>query len=190
MTPRPIRAAASLLLVLGLAACGGGPAPSGPAGTSPAGTSGGPATSTPAGTAAAIDLANLDVCALVAPATVEALTGETGFATDESSMASAASCFWGVTRAGVPQYLDVSVFRRDSLAGYTISPNGVACPSTAVPGVGVEAVGGVCTGDQTKVWLAAMDRGVAVQVIVNEPKGTLSPADLADAVNAVIAGLE
>ena len=187
MTARLLGAATSLLLLLALAACGGGPVASGPAGTAPAGTGGAPAATAPGATTAAIDLSGLDVCSLVDVSTVEALTGETGFDADDSS----GKCFWAVPRAGVPQYLEVDVSRRtESLADFSLNVNGVACPGTAVPGVGVEARGGVCTGDQTKVWLIAMDRGVAVQAIVNEPKGTLTPADLADAVNAVIAGLE
>lgn len=175
-------APAGALLLLVLTACGGGPAASGPAATAPA--------TGPAATAAAIDLSQVDVCAVVPEGTAEALTGEPGFTADGSSSASRAHCFWGVPRPGVPQYLEVTLQAQTaSLDGYGLSPNGVACPGVAVPGVGVEAVGGVCSGDQTKVWLAAMDRGVLVQVLVNEPKGALTPAGLADAVNGIITGL-
>jgi hypothetical protein len=180
MPPHAAAAGAALLLVL--AACGG-PAASGS-------TAGPPAATGPAATGAAIDLSQVDVCAIVPEGTAEALTGETGFTADGSSSASRARCFWGVPRAGVPQYLEVEVSRRSaSLAGYGISPNGVACPGITVPGVGAEAVGAVCSGDQTKVWLAAMDGGALIQVIVNEPMGPLTPADLADVVNGILAGL-
>ena len=189
MPVRPVAAGAAVLLVL--AACSGGPAASGPGATPPAGTGAAPPATGPAATAAAIDLSQVDACALVDEGTVEALTGETGFAEDGSSSASSASCFWAVTRPGVPQYLEVQLFRRNQgLADYTLSPDGVACPGVAVAGVGAEAKGGVCIGAQKKVYLVAMDRGVAVQVVVNEPKGALTPGDLADAVNGAIAGLQ
>jgi hypothetical protein len=137
-----------------------------------------------------MNFSEVDVCALVGTGVAEALTGETGFDADGTSSASSAKCFWGVPRPGVPQYLEVEVGRRTaSLQGYGISPQGEACPGSPVPGVGAEAVGAVCTGTQTKVWLAAMDRGVFVQVLVNEPKGSLTPADLAAAANAVLAAL-
>lgn len=187
----PVRSVAATMLLLVLSACGGGSVASGPASTpgSGAGATASAAPSAAAGTAAAaIDLSGVDACSLVDQQTVEALTGETGFDTDQSSDPRSATCFWGLRG---PQYLEVKIDRRTaSLEGYAISPNGVACPGTTVPGVGVEAVGGVCSGEQTKVWLAAMDRGVMVQVIVNEPKSALTPGDLADAANGVIAGLE
>lgn len=183
----PARLAAStVLLLLGLAACGG-PAASGPATTPPASTPAGTGTET----AVAVDLSQVDTCAIVPAGTAERLTGESGFTTDSSSSTSRAHCFWGVPRLGVPQYLEVEIARRTgSLQGYGISPDGVACPGATVAAVGAEAVGAVCSGAQTKVWLAAMDRGLFVQVLVNEPKGALSPADLAATVLAVLAGLE
>jgi hypothetical protein len=184
------RIVAGVLLLVTVAACGGGAVASGPAGAPPTGTSASPGSSGAGPSTAAVDLSGLDVCALVDVAVVEALTGETGFDADGSSSGSSAKCFWGVPRPGVPQYLEVSVSRRTAgLADYTLNVNGVACPAAAVSGVGVEARGGVCTGAQTKVWLIAMDRGVAVEAIVNEPRGTLTPEDLADLLNAVIAGL-
>ncbi len=176
----------AFVLVLVLAACGGGTAPTAPpstAGTGPGGT----ASAAPAATGAAIDLSNVDVCAIVPEGTADLLTGETGFDADPSSGGS--RCFWG--RPGAPQYLEVEVGRaRPSLEGYGITFNNVPCPGVPVPGVGTEAVGAVCTPDQTKVWLAAIDQGVFVQVLVNEPKGALTPADLATVVNAVVAGLD
>ena len=194
MPVRPVVAGAALLVIL--AACGGGPAATGSGATAPVGSTAipppatGPAATGSAGTGAAIDLSQVDACALVDVSLIEALTGETGFATDDSSSPASSTCFWGVTRPGVPQYLEVQITRRTaSLEGYGITFNGIACPGAAVPGVGVEAVGAVCSGVQQKVWLAAMGRGVMVQVLVNEPKGALNPADLAAAVNGVIAGL-
>jgi len=190
MPPRLVAAGAPLLMVL--AACGAGQPATGTAPTAPASSAGvSPAAIGPTAPTAAVDLSQVDACAIVPVATVEAVTGETGFTADGSSSASGADCFWAVPRPGVPQYLEVGIARRTaSLEGYGISPNGVACPGTTVPGLGIEAVGAVCSGEQTKVWLAAMDRGVLVQVLVNEPKGALAPADLADAVNRIIASLE
>jgi hypothetical protein len=186
-----VRLVSATILVVMLSACGGGPVVSPPSSTADASPGGATsAASAGAATGAPIDLSKIDACAIVPEGTAEQLTGETGFTADGSASASDTSCFWGVPRPGVPQYLEVKVFRRSGgLDGYAITPNGVACPGVAVPGVGAEAVGGVCSTDQPKVWLAAMDRGVVVQVIVNVPKGALTPADLADAVNGVIAGL-
>ncbi len=180
-------------MLLALAACGGGSAATGPAATAGGSSTAtataatGPAATGTGATGIAIDLSQVDACALVDESTVEALTGESGFTTSKSSHASSSKCFWGGRFA---QYLEVEIFRRSqSLADYSLSPNGVSCPSVAVPGVGVEARGGVCAGEQDKVYLVAMDRGLAVQVLVNEPKGVLTPQDLADTVNRVIAGL-
>ena len=188
MPTRTIAAAAALVLVL--AACSTSPAASGPVATGPLATGALPTPGEPMTTATAINLSDVDVCAIVGEGVAEALTGETGFDADGSADPSSAKCFWAVPRPGVPQYLDVQVFRRtDSLGDYTPTVSGAVCTGATVSGVGTEASGGVCTGTQQKVYLVAMDRGVAVQVLVNEPKGTLTPADLVDTVNAVIAGL-
>lgn len=184
----PVRRVAAAAMVLVLAGCGSGPAGTGPGATSPPGSTG--ALPTGSGTAAAIDLSQVDVCAIVPGGTAERLTGETGFTADGSSSASEADCFWAVPRVGVPQYLEVTVMRRTaSLEGYGISPDGNACPGASVAVAGAEAVGAICRDEQTKVWLAAMDQGVMVQVIVNEPKGTLTPASLAAAASGILAGL-
>jgi hypothetical protein len=185
MPTRPVAAIAVLLVTL--AGCTGAPAATGPAGT--AGTTGSPASQTPTA-GATIDLSKLDACALVATSVVEGLTGETGFTTDRTANASSSTCFWAVPRAGVPQYVEIQVNRRTaSLGDYSLNVNGAACPGLPIPGVGAEARGGVCVGAQKKVWLIAMDQGVSVQVIVNEPKGELTPADLVAAVSGVLAGL-
>lgn len=187
MPTRPIAAAAALVVVL--AACSGAPTGTGPAPATPAGSAAAP-TGNAGSTAAAVDLSQLDVCALVGEGMAATLTGETDFTTDSKSDPSSASCFWAVAKPGVPQYLEVRVFRRTAgLADYLPGVSGATCTGTVMSGVGAEAKGGVCAGVQQKVFLIAMDRGVAVQVLVNEPKGALTPAQLADAVNAVLAGL-
>ena len=181
MRARTIGAA---LVLLALSACGGGTATSGPASTA-GGGGGTPApgatagtASTPLGTAAAIDFGALDACTLVDEATVTALTGATKFLIDKHSIGASSTCFWGV--AGAPQYLEVTVSQRNrSLAGYALNVNGVTCPSTALTGMGIEAVGGVCTSPQKKIYVAGMDRGIAVEVQVNEPKTPMTPQDLA-----------
>lgn len=182
------RSATAVLLLLAVAGCGG-TVPGVPTGTSGAGATSGPSTAGPSA-GAAINLSEVDACALVPEATVEALTGETGFKTTKRSDASSSSCFWAVPRPGVPQYLDVQIARRAaSLGDFTLNVNGAACPGAAVPGIGAEARGGVCVGAQSKVWVIGMDRGVSVLVIVNEPKSSLTPADLVAVATAVLAGL-
>lgn len=177
-----IVAVTALLAVL--SACGGGTAPTDPPGTAGSGP-GGTASAAPVGSAAPVDLSGVDVCALLPIATVEALTGETGFDADPGDQ----KCFWAVPRAGVPQYVEIEIFARPTgLSGYTYSP-GSDCTSAAVAGIGAEAIGGTCSTPQQKVFLLGWARGVAVRVLVNEPKGSLTPADLAAAANAVLEGL-
>lgn len=181
-----VRAIAPAVLALLLSACAGAASTSGPtaAGSSPAPTGGVPSAG------AVVDLSGVTACSLVPESTVETLTGETGFTTQQKADVRSASCFWAVPKAGVPQYLEVRIDRRTApLGDYTLNVNGVSCPAASVAGIGAEARGGVCVSPQTKVWLIAMDKGVSVQVIVNEPKGTLTPEALADVAKAVLAGL-
>ena len=178
------RIVAVMAMLAVLSACGGGTAPTSPPSTAGAGP-GGTASAGPVGSAAPVDLSGVEVCALLPMATVEALTGETGFIADDGDQ----KCFWAVPRAGVPQYVEIEVFARPTgLSGYTYSP-GPDCLSTAIAGVGAEAIGGTCSTPQQKVFLLAWAHGVAVRVLVNEPKGALTPADLAAAANAVLEGL-
>ena len=189
-----VRSIGAAVLLVGLAACGGGPSAtssttSGPAGAT-SGTSGtaSAAPATPGG--GTIDLSGLDACTLLDMAAVEALTGETGFDMQRTDGGpSGDKCFWAVPRPGVPQFVEVSVGRRASLDGYGLNINGIACPSTALSGAGVDAVGGVCVSPQKRVFLAALDQGVAVEVSVNEPKGPLTPEDLLSVAKTVLDGL-
>lgn len=184
---RPTRAA---LLALTLAACSANPSASTPVGGSTSAPGGSATPSAAAGTASTIDLSGVTACALVPAATVEALTGETGFTSQQKADVRSASCFWAVPKPGVPQYLEVKIDRRTApLGDYALNVNGIPCPGAAVPGIGTEARGGVCISPQAKVWLIAMDKGVSVQVIVNEPKGTLTPDGLADVAKAILASL-
>ena len=178
------RLVAATALVAVLSACGGGTAATNPPSTGGA-APGRTASAAPVGTAGPVDLSGVDVCALLPIATVEALTGETGFDADDGDQ----KCFWAVPRPGVPQYVEIEVFARPTgLAGYTYSP-GSDCSSAAVAGIGAEAIGGTCSTPQQKVFLLGWASGVAVRVLVNEPKGSLTPADLAAAANAVLEAL-
>lgn len=185
MSSRPF---AATLLVFAVAACGSSAA-SGPpstSGTIPGGTAAPGQTDAGATAGTTVDLSDVDVCALVPMAVVEGLTGETGF---EPDLGQGQDCFWAVGRPGVPQYVEVRAFSRaGGLSGYSFSPGG-GCTSAPVAGIGSEAFGGTCTDPQRKVFLVAWDRGVAVQVLVNEPKGALTPADLGAVVGAVLAGI-
>jgi hypothetical protein len=181
-----VRSAAVTVLLLVLTACGGGTGASAPPPTSASDPGG-----TPAGTAAAssavVDLSGVDACTLLDEATVAGLTGESGFDTDQNDNT---HCFWGVPRPGVPQYVDINLFARPTgLAGYNFDP-GTGCTLTPVAGAGTEAMGATCDNPQHKVHLLAWDRGVAVQILVNEPKGALTPADLAAAARAALEKLE
>ena len=130
---------------------------------------------------AAVDLSTLDACTLLDEADVRKLTGTSlEFATSQPDKR---QCFWGATTP-VPPYVEIRVFPRPGgLSGYTFNP-GSGCSIVDVSGVGSEAKGATCTDPQRKVFLLAWDRGVALQLLVNEPQGPLEPDDLADAVNA------
>ena len=146
----------------------------------PAGTKA-PASAAP--TTAVIDLSDLDVCSLLTQSDVQALTG-TSLEFDDQPNPD--GCFWGVPVPGQPEYVEVRVFARPTgLTGYTFNP-GDGCEVAPVSGVGAEALGAVCDNPQHKVYLLATDRGVAVQVLVNEPAGPLNPEGLAELVTATL----
>ena len=179
-----VRLVVPMVLVVALSACGGGAPATDPPSTSGAGP-GGSASAAPIGTQSVIDLSGVDACALLDMSVVEALTGETGFDADESGQ----RCFWAVPRPGVPQYVELEVFALpNGLASYNYNP-GDGCTSSSVAGVGAEAKGGTCATPQEKVFLVAWARGVAIRVLVNEPKGPLTPADLAATAATVLEDL-
>ena len=169
-----VRLVVLMMVLLALSACGGGAPATDPSSTGAAGP-GGTASAAPISTETVIDLSGVDACALLTMETVEALTGETDFVADDGDQ----KCFWAVPRPGVPQYVELEVFALpNGLASYNYNP-GDGCTSSSVAGVGAEAKGGTCSMPQEKVFLVAWARGVAIRVLVNEPKGPLTPADLA-----------
>ena len=97
-------------------------------------------------------------------------------------------CFWAVTRPGVPQYVEITVSRTNSLLPFSFSASD-GCTEIPVTAAGVTAAGADCTSPQHKVYLQAFSSGVQVRVLVNEPKGTLTPMDLADDAQAIFEGL-
>ena len=122
----------------------------------------------------------MDVCTLLDEQTVKEITGETevGFATDGSQSVNGGSCFWGATRAGVPAYVEITVGNSNGeLLGLKFQ--GQTCSESPVAGVGTAALGGTCPPPpQRKVYLVAIEPGVLLTVLVNEPKRPLD-ADLA-----------
>jgi hypothetical protein len=139
-----------------------------------------PATSSPD---AVVDLSELDVCSLLTEADVQALTGTSVNFVDSGT---GDRCFWGATAPGEPQYVEVTVFARPTgLTGYSFNP-GDGCVVAPVSGVGAEAIGAICDNPQRKVHLLAADRGVAVQVLVNEPNGPLDPQTLGETVTGAL----
>lgn len=181
------------VLLLALAACGGGPAATSSATSGPGAATAGPgatASTAPVGTAAgAIDLSALDACALLDTAVVETLTGETGFDAQRSDGGpSGDKCFWGVPRQGVPQYVEVTVSRTASLLPFTFDA-AAGCTEIPVTVADVQAAGADCTTPQHKVYFRAWASRVQVQVLVNEPKGTLLPQDLANIAQTIFDGL-
>jgi hypothetical protein len=188
-----VRSIGVAVLVLALAACGGGAAATSSTTPGPAAATAGPgatASAAPAGSAgAAIDLSGLDACTLLDIAVVEALTGESGFDAQRSDGgASGDKCFWGATRP-VPQYVEVTVSRTKSLLGFNFDA-AAGCTEIPVTAAGVEAIGADCTSPQHKVYFQAWASGVQVQILVNEPKGALTPEDLANTAQTIFAGLQ
>lgn len=176
------------LLLLVLSACDGGAAASVPPTTSPT-TAVSPVGSVPPiATGVVVDLSGVDACALLDEPTVRALTGLTDVKLHAADQPQDTECFWGVTDPNVPQYVEISVLPRpDGLDAFTLTI-GEGCTIVAVAGVGAESSGGICT-DPQKVYLFAWDRGVAVKVLVNEPKSALTPADLVATAAAVLEDL-
>jgi len=177
-----------IVLAILTAACGGAAteADSPAAGGSEPGAASqttGPSSSAVASPEALIDL-DIDACALLDVATVEQLTGaSTRFTSGGSSSASGADCFWGSVEPGVPQYVEVRIFRQRSLSAYSY---GDGCTVTPVAGVGVEASLVECPANpQVKTSLLAFERGVIVQVLVNEPASPLTADDLGPVVDSV-----
>jgi len=203
-----MRAVSAVLLMMVLAGCTTGTAPSAAPSTPGAPVAGSPSAAAPSADASPadqIDLAGQDICTLLDIGTVQAITGESvGFSTDGRSDASSAACFWGAAVAGVPAFVEVRVFRtRDGLSTWepprwgspSDSPRPSTCTFVPVPGLGTEAKGATCPPDpqgnpQRRIWLAVTDRGLIVTVEVNEPSRALAPSDLAEAFEAVWLGLQ
>ena len=184
----PTRSPAPLVLLLCLtllAACAGtavtDPTPRAAAGSGAAG-SGDLMTESPASS----DLVNLDVdaCAFLDLATVQALTGvEEEYSTDSDSGPSESKCFWGATSPGVPGYVELQMFRQQSLSAYSF---GDGCTVTPVEGVGAEAAFVECPPNpQTKISMLSFDRGVIVSILVNEPANPLTAEDLGPVITSV-----
>ena len=196
------RFAALALILLFVSACGSAtPVTPGASGSAPAGTLAATTTASPATTTAGvaptdtappaspINWSELDVCTLLDEQTVKEITGETevGFTTDGGSQGvNGGDCFWGATRAGVPAYVEITVGNSNgNLLGLNFQ--GQTCSESPVAGVGTAALGGTCPPPpQRKVYLVAIEPGVRLTVLVNEPKRPLDPDDLAAYVNQVL----
>jgi hypothetical protein len=194
-----VRSAVVIMSLLVLHACGGASAPSiapstatlRPAMPSAAPPSVAPPTSkpsmpAPATSSTAVDLSQLDACTLIDEETVRELTGTSlDFVTGQGDHL---ECFWGAT-VPEPPYVEIEVFPLpNGLSAYNFNPTG--CTTAPVAGVGTEAKGATCSNPQHKVYLLAWDRGVALQVLVNEPSRPLEPDDLAASVAAALEAIQ
>jgi hypothetical protein len=134
-------------------------------------------------------LTGVDACSFLDEKGVQEITGATQPFTTGGGGGSR-RCFWGVPRAGHPQYVEIEVSTwAGGLAGYNFSPfnSGTACAIVPVAGVGAEAKGATCPPDpQRKIHLIAWDRGVLLTVLVNEPIRPLAPAELGGIANRVL----
>lgn len=129
--------------------------------------------------ASGIDVSGVDVCTLLDDATVAALTGGTAITADGGP----GQCFWG---SGEPQYVEVFVSGGSATELPELSPGG-DCSVESVSGIGDEAQGASCAPDpQTKVILKVLDRGVVVEVLVNEATPPISPTDLVPAARSIL----
>lgn len=187
----PARIALAILLLLSVAACGGAPAASPNAASQGTGSTAAPGAGTAAPSAgastAAVDLSGVNVCDLVPESTVSALTGESGFTKDSRSNT---HCFWGVMRAGVPQYLEIELSNRpNGIGDFNLNLPQNTCVTVPMSAAGLEAKGGDCTGAQHKVYLIAWANGVMATVLVNEPPAGTTPATLVQVAQDILQGL-
>ncbi len=109
----------------------------------------------------------------------------TGTPHDFTSDGSQGSCFWGVTSAGEPAYVDIKAFRTNGLSDwFSADAECTVVPVTSAYG---EAAGRVCDNPQHKVELLVRDQsGVTVSVLVNEPERALEPADLSATIETLL----
>jgi hypothetical protein len=125
----------------------------------------------------------VDACALIGEADIQALTAWTDYATDSlGSSASESTCFWGSVRAGESGYVELIVSRRSS---FEPRP-GSDCDVTPVTGVGEDAAFAACP---TDVFLHAYERGAMVSLQVDQPAEPLTADDLAPIVRAIFGQL-
>ena len=98
--------------------------------------------STPSATptaTAAFSLNGLDACTLLDEGAVRALTGTSLKFSSDGSMG---TCFWGVTTAGEPAYVEISAFRTSGLANWFRAD--AECTIVPVSVDAHEAAGQVC----------------------------------------------
>jgi hypothetical protein len=133
---------------------------------------------------AAVDPRDIDLCAVIDLATVQALTGESERFVSQRS---GGRCFWGGAKPGVQSYVELSLARQpgglDALT-YEVGD----CRVTSISGLGEEAEGGTCTpSPQQKVYVRAFDGELIATVLVNAPRRTLAPADIVATARSVLA---
>ena len=130
-----------------------------------------------------IDVSAIDACAFLDESDVQALTGTSH---DFTNSGSQGTCFWGVTSAGEPAYVEIKVFRSAGLANWFRAD--AQCTVVPVTSVAGEATGRVCDNPQHKVELLVRDQSaVTIGVLVNEPERALEPADLGPIIEPLLA---
>jgi hypothetical protein len=133
---------------------------------------------------AAVNPRDIDLCAVIDMAAVQALTGESERFVSQRS---GERCFWAVPKAGFPAYVEISLARQpgglDALT-YEVGD----CTVTPISDLGEEAEGGTCTAaPQQKVYVRAFDGELIATVLVNAPKRALTPDDIVATARSVLA---
>lgn len=181
------KSAAAVLCLLLTTSCGD---------TSPdtAGTTGTTGDATPdqtesSGTAGEpVDLSSVDACSLLSEATVQQVTGESvGFTTmPKGGGARSAGCFWGAVEPGIGAYIEVLLnAQAGGIDQYRFGAD-IGCSEAAIEGADFPLEGGTCPGAQEKVYVVGHDRGVLVQVLVNDANRPLTPGDLVATAKQVV----
>ncbi len=140
-------------------------------------------------TLAPINLDGVEACTLLDAATVQSLSGTSGeFATDSFD---SGHCFWGSTSPGVPQYVELELSLRSEYGGLSFTDG---CSEATAVGPEMRA-GDISEffsceqSGQTKSYLVAFERGVQVELTVNEAPPHLTAEGLAQIAHWVFSQL-
>lgn len=146
-------------------------------------------TTTTTTTAAPIELEGVEACTLLDVATLQSLTGTSGgFSTDSYD---SGHCFWGSTAPGVPQYVELQLSLRPEYRGLSFDEgcSEATAVSPEMRAGDISEFFSCLQSGQTKSYLVAFERGVQVELKVNEAPPHTTAEGLAQVVHWVFSQL-